>query len=504
MADVSRWLTVAIPTHNRSAILRQTLGQLTRVTVPAGFDWEVIVAQNNCSDDTASMLAEFRSLLPLRALSEPRPGVNHARNAAVEAARGEIIVFTDDDTLPAEGWLVAYVSAFDASPHATVFGGPIAPHFTSEPPSWLREALPLLTSVFGGIEARERGVELSSTFFPFGTNMAFRTAALRARPFDPTLGPRGKTRINGSEKQLILHLLASGHAGRWVEDARVRHCIQPKQMTIEFLRWYWTGEGAAMAATPVDPATKMLWGKPRWLWRESIAAELRYRGRRLRGVESSVWQADLAAMNLVIPILTSGAVLAEKEKAQASFVEACAYIDLASTMGIPYVRVMGTGQPQITLGDLRLAAGLYGQLCEYAEPLGVMPLLETNGDLSSSAAMRSLIKRAGTKNCGVLWDVHHTVRFGGESPVETIANIGNFIKHVHVKDSVMAGSKLEYRMLGYGDIPVADTLLMLKALRYNGFISLEWVKRWNPDLQEPGIVFAHYKSYMDTLLNAAL
>jgi fatty-acyl-CoA synthase len=262
-------------------------------------------------------------------------------------------------------------------------------------------------------------------------------------------------------------------------------------------------------------------GCPRWSWKDviSTAKDIGFDGIEIRGLGDEMYapkisefsaqnlaqtKTDLTAMNLTIPILTSGAVLAEKDKAQASFVEACAYIDLAALMGVPYVRVMGTGEPQITLGDLKLAAGLYSQLCEYAEPLGITPLIETNGDLSSSAAMRSLIKKAGTKNCGVLWDVHHTVRFGGESPVETIANIGNFIKHVHVKDSAMVGSKLEYRMMGYGDIPIADTLVMLKALRYKGFISLEWVKRWNPDLQEPGIVFSHYKSYMDTLLNNIL
>lgn len=262
-------------------------------------------------------------------------------------------------------------------------------------------------------------------------------------------------------------------------------------------------------------------GCPRWSWQDVLttAKDLGFDGVELRGLGDEMYapkipefapqnlaqtKADLAEKGLVIPILTSAAVLADKERAQASFVEACAYIDLASAMGVPYVRVMGTGEPHITLGDLRLAAGLYGQLCEYAEPRGVVPLIETNGDLSSSAAMRSLIRRAGSKNSGVLWDVHHTVRFGGEMPVETIANIGNFIKHVHVKDSVMVGSKPEYRMMGYGDVPLADTLIMLKAMRYDGFVSLEWVKRWNPDLQEPGIVFAHYKSYMDTLLNSAL
>ena len=102
--------------------------------------------------------------------------------------------------------------------------------------------------------------------------------------------------------------------------------------------------------------------------------------------------------------------------------------------------------------------------------------------------MLAFLDRAGSDNCGVLWDVHHTVRFGSESPVETFAALGTYVKHVHLKDSVMRGSRVEYRMMGYGDVPVTDAVTLL-----------EWVKRWNPDLQEPGIVFAHYKNYMDSL-----
>ena len=86
------------------------------------------------------------------------------------------------------------------------------------------------------------------TSFPFGANMAFPLRVLRKWPFDPKLGPRGKSRINGSETELILKLFANGHEGRWVEEARVEHCIQPKQMTTDFIRWYFTGQGASMPA----------------------------------------------------------------------------------------------------------------------------------------------------------------------------------------------------------------------------------------------------------------
>lgn len=285
-------LTVAIPTHNRAPVLRQTLERLTQITIPDGFEWELIVVQNNCTDGTAAMLDELAPRLPLRALFESRPGVNFARNAAVDAARGECIIFTDDDTLVDLEWLPAYASAFLAFPDVDIFGGPIVPRFVSPPPPWLRDSMPLVASAYGRLEARGRGVALSPTFFPFGANMAFRTPLLRESHFDPTLGPKGKSRINGSETELILRLLAHGHAGRWVEEARVEHCIQEKQMTTDFLRWYFAGQGASMATAAPEPGTKMLWGAPRWLWREAVTAELLYRTRRLHASPQK-WIADL-------------------------------------------------------------------------------------------------------------------------------------------------------------------------------------------------------------------
>lgn len=207
----------------------------------------------------------------------------------------------------------------------------------------------------------------------------------------------------------------------------------------------------------------------------------------------------LSAVRLRVPVLTSGAALAEPEKAQASFDEACAYIKLASRLGAPYVRVMGTGAPQPETGDWALAGRLYADLCAFAAPLGVTPLLETNGELAFSPKMAELMSAFGGANAGVLWDVHHTVRFAGESPEQTVEQLGGLIRHVHLKDSVIQNGKPAYRMMGYGDIPVPEAVAALEKQGYEGYFCLEWVKRWNPDLQEPGIVFSHFKSYMDTL-----
>ena len=113
----------------------------------------------------------------------------------------------------------------------------------------------------------------------------------------------------------------------------------------------------------------------------------------------------------------------------------------------------------------------------------------------------SAFRHFESENKGVLWDVHHPYRFFDETPETTFQNLGSLVKHVHVKDSLKINGEIKYKMMGYGDVPVMQAMDELKKSGYDGFVSLEWLKRWNHDLQEPGIVFAHYKSYMDFILS---
>lgn len=258
-------------------------------------------------------------------------------------------------------------------------------------------------------------------------------------------------------------------------------------------------------------------GCPNWTWNEilAIAKDLGMSGVELRGLGDEMYAPDLKIfapdrldgtmsklnqMGLEIPILTSGAYFADKNKAEEAFGEACAYIDLADKAQIPYIRVMAEPTPEPQNGDMRLAAKFYGQLCDYAQDTSVIPLIESNGQLASLGAMQDFLSAAGRSNMGVLWDIHHTVRFYGETPGRAVSALGRYIKHVHIKDSFMENGKISYRMMGYGDIPALDALRELENICYGGFISFEWVKRWNPELEEPGIAFAYFCSYMNYLL----
>ena len=100
-------VSVVICTWNRAGLLDQTLARMRELHVPAGLAWELLVVNNNCTDDTDAVAARHRGHLPLRPVREPTPGLSNARNKGLAEARGELILWTDDDVRVDPGWLAA-------------------------------------------------------------------------------------------------------------------------------------------------------------------------------------------------------------------------------------------------------------------------------------------------------------------------------------------------------------------------------------------------------------
>ncbi len=259
-------------------------------------------------------------------------------------------------------------------------------------------------------------------------------------------------------------------------------------------------------------------GCPGWSWDEiyATAKDLHFGGIEIRGLENEMYAPEakpfrpenlektikmLTDGGLSIPMLTSGTNLSDRENIGRNLAEGKGYVDLAVTVGASFVRILGDSNPAPAgFVDLSLVKTTYLELCEYAVNTNVHLLLETNGVFADSGVMSSFMEGVNHPNAGVLWDVHHPWRFFGEKPEETVKKIGRYIQYMHVKDSVMKDGQVRYRMMGYGDVPVLKSLKEMDAIGYKGFVSLEWVKRWNPDLEEPGVVFSHYASHMEHLL----
>jgi len=259
-------------------------------------------------------------------------------------------------------------------------------------------------------------------------------------------------------------------------------------------------------------------GCPDWSWDDILATakDLGFDGIELRGIGNEIYVPKakpfseenlnatierLKKLKLELPCITSSCFLFDKENTDYYLNEGRDYIDLASKLGVKYVRVLGDATPEPSDNiDIDFVADNLTTLSKYASGKNVIILIETNGVFADSDRMLELIEKVNSPSVGVLWDVHHPYRFMGESVEITYSALKEYIMFVHVKDSKVEDGKVKYKMMGYGDVPVKEALQLLKENGYQGYVSLEWVKRWNKDLEEPGIVFSHYLNYVRTMI----
>ncbi len=269
-------ITVAICTWNRSKLLDQTLTRMRTLKLPEQATWELLVVNNNSTDDTDAVLAAHAPHLPLVKLFEPKQGHSNARNCAIDHARSDLLIWTDDDVLVEPDWLAEYLKAATAYPEAGFFGGTVDPWFESDPPQWVARHLQALEGPFA---LRRLGPDvrpLAANEQVFGANMAFRTDLLRACRFDPALGRVGTGMLSGDETTVIARLRAQGQTGVWVGSARVWHFIPSERMTTAYVWKFFHGLGRTdQRLVRHDRTGPQLFGVPRWMVRRYIAARVR-------------------------------------------------------------------------------------------------------------------------------------------------------------------------------------------------------------------------------------
>ena len=203
---------------------------------------------------------------------------------------------------------------------------------------------------------------------------------------------------------------------------------------------------------------------------------------------------EVAAHGLKIANIGSSSALhdADPAKRAQQIADAKRFIDLASALGSPYVRVFGNeikGPKEEVLA--RVSAGLH-ELGEYAGPRGVTVIIESHGDFVHSSDLKEVLTRADSPHVALLWDAHHTFADGHEQPEFTVHELGSWIRHTHLKDSVPAGKERKYVLTGRGDVPIQRQVQALQKIGYKGYLCFEWEKAWHPDLEDPEIAIADY------------
>lgn len=265
-------LTVAVCTWNRAALLDRTLDRMRGLAVPSGIKWELIVVDNNCSDGTPAVVSRYESSLPVRRIVEPKQGHSNARNCAIDHARGDYLIWTDDDVLVEPDWLASYLAAFRRWPAAGYYGGKIAPWFEADPPPWVAENLAHLQ---GLLVIRDLGPDERSFADgeqPFGANMAFPLAVQKLFRYDPSLGKVKAGNILADETELFRRMRTAGHAGVWVPSAAVKHYVVRARTTRHFAKDYYAGIGRTLVKLDGVPPGPTVRGAPRWLVAKYVKA----------------------------------------------------------------------------------------------------------------------------------------------------------------------------------------------------------------------------------------
>jgi sugar phosphate isomerase/epimerase len=187
----------------------------------------------------------------------------------------------------------------------------------------------------------------------------------------------------------------------------------------------------------------------------------------------------------------------DSEKRAKELGDARRFIDLASVLGAPYVRVFG-GKAESDKSPVpddatkaRVAAGLH-ELGEYSGPKSVTVIIESHDHFTSSATLKDVLTAANSEHVGLLWDAHHTFATSNEDPEFTVKQVGPWIRHTHLKDSVGKGEDRKYVLTGTGNVPIEGQIKALQSIGYKGFYCFEWEKVWHPDLIDPQIAIADF------------
>ena len=186
------------------------------------------------------------------------------------------------------------------------------------------------------------------------------------------------------------------------------------------------------------------------------------------------------------------------------------FLELASDWESPLVRVFGGALAAANPArqqQLRAAARVLESGVPLAERLGVAIGVETHDAFSASsvvAELLALVDPAAVDSgaVGAVWDSHHPYRMG-ETPAEVYANLGPRILLAQVKDARrLADDDWQLVLLGEGEVPVRDMLGLLAAAGYPHWISVEWEKRWHPEIEEPEVALPQHLELLTKWLEA--
>jgi glycosyltransferase involved in cell wall biosynthesis len=209
-------ISVVVSTCNRATRLPNLLASLSRMSVPTGLAWELVLVDNNSTDDTRDVMLRFASRAPFacRYVFEGRQGLSHARNRGVAEARGDIIACVDDDCLVDEAWLVGIAGEFAQDASLLVLGGRVELYDPGDARVTIRT----------GRERLDLSRNAAAVDHIIGCNIAFRRSAFeRVGGFDVRFGVGSGTVPSYEDCEFVYRVVRHGGGIVYAPNVLVLH-----------------------------------------------------------------------------------------------------------------------------------------------------------------------------------------------------------------------------------------------------------------------------------------
>ena len=192
-------------------------------------------------------------------------------------------------------------------------------------------------------------------------------------------------------------------------------------------------------------------------------------------------------------ILGTSCSFHEKENFENAVTEGEAAVLTAAALGASGIRVFGNNLGKNPSESTKRVIDGISSLCKTADESGVDILLEVHGDFNTVETLMPVVSALkNEKRFGLIWDICHTQKTYGENWREFYNAFREHIRHVHIKD--LSGDELV--LPGDGEIPVKNIVSHMICDGYSGAFSLEWEKKWHPELAEIEEAIVRFKEIM--------
>lgn len=274
-------ISLILTTYNRAAFLRKALDSIAKSNFPDRKQIELIVVDNNSTDETPKVMEELNSgsfPFPARGVKESSQGLSYARNRGLREATGQYVVFMDDDEMMHADYLSSLQRAFRET-GAMCVGGPVLYYNADDMPAWLASLSVSTGQLNLGNTAKILGPDDERLN---GGNMAFiRSELLEVGEYDVRLGRRGKSLLSGEDYELQDRIRSLGKLVAYHPDLVQYHYLRPERYRKSYWRRLYFAYGQTVWLQHQASAFqhgKYVLGVTRWLWFKLAKDLIRYVG----------------------------------------------------------------------------------------------------------------------------------------------------------------------------------------------------------------------------------